>query len=45
VFALGLGLSTAVDILITGSLFFLLKTGKTSNLKYVKDPLSSLPIP
>jgi len=25
-----------VDILITGSLFFLLKTSKTNNLKYIK---------
>jgi len=34
VFTLGLGLSTVVDILITGSLFFLLKTSRTSNFKY-----------
>jgi len=26
-----------VDILITGSLFFLLKTSRTNNLKYVKN--------
>ncbi|KAL9716755.1 hypothetical protein Ac2012v2_001207 [Leucoagaricus gongylophorus] len=41
VFTLGLGLSTAVDILITGSLFFLLKTSRTSdfNLNVVIDTL------
>lgn len=41
VFTLGLVLSTAVDILITGSLFFLLKTSRTSdfNLNAVIDTL------
>ncbi|KAJ3574451.1 hypothetical protein NP233_g1767 [Leucocoprinus birnbaumii] len=41
VFTLGLVLSTAVDILITGCLFFLLKTSRTSdfNLNAVIDTL------
>ncbi|KAF9449705.1 hypothetical protein P691DRAFT_536687 [Macrolepiota fuliginosa MF-IS2] len=40
-FTLGLALSTIVDILITGSLFFLLKTSRTSdfNLNAVIDTL------